>query len=204
MSHQIFNKNDIEVLKKETVFNGFFRVDKYTLKHALFDGGYSTTFQREIFERGQSACVLPWDPKSDQIVLVEQFRVGALEHKVSPWLLEIVAGMVDKNETPAEVVTREAKEEANLDIKRLKKIGSYLASPGGTTERVWLFIGEIDASKAGGVHGLEDENEDIRVQVFDREQISNDPFNSRYDNAATLLALQWLNLNLDKIRLEWT
>jgi len=203
MNQSYFSQKDVDILEKKPVFQGFFRMDKYRLQHALFDGGQSEIFQREIFERGSSACVLPWDPIRDEIILVEQFRVGALTHPISPWLLEVVAGMIEVDESPKEVVIRESKEEAGLDIKRLKSIGSYLASPGGTTERVWLFIGEVDATKAGGVHGLKEEHEDIRVHVFDRKEMCQNPFQSRFDNAASLLAIQWLQIHHEDLKSDW-
>ena len=203
MNQSYFSQKDVDILEKKPVFQGFFRMDKYRLQHALFDGGQSEIFQREIFERGSSACVLPWDPIRDEIILVEQFRVGALTHPISPWLLEVVAGMIEVDESPKEVVIRESKEEAGLDISRLKSIGSYLASPGGTTERVWLFIGEVDATKAGGVHGLKEEHEDIRVHVLDRKEICQNPFQSRFDNAASLLAIQWLQIHHEDLKSDW-
>ncbi|HFB66137.1 MAG TPA: NUDIX domain-containing protein [Aeromonadales bacterium] len=210
-----FNCDDVTIVDKQPVFQGFFTIDRYRIRHALFAGGESACFEREIFERGNSACVLLWDPLKDSLVMIEQFRVGALKHPLSPWLIELVAGMVEQNETPQDVAVREAREEAGVEVKRLKSLGSYLSSPGGTTERVWLFIGEVDSSKAGGIHGLDNENEDIRVKVLDRAALSENLFNyvaaeqgaaqckSRVDNAATIICLQWLALHHQKLLKEW-
>ncbi len=210
-----FKRKDVTIMDKDPVFRGFFTIDRYRIRHALFAGGESEVFEREIFERGNSAAVLLWDPQRDKLVMIEQFRAGALSHPLSPWLIELVAGMVEKKEIPAEVVVRETREEASIEVKRLKSLGSYLSSPGGTTERVWLFIGEVDSSKASGIHGLDIENEDIRVQVKDRESLSAQLFNyvpdaqggesckSRVDNAATIICLQWLALHHPKLLQEW-
>jgi len=198
-----FTKNDVEVINKVPVFQGFFKLDEYEIKHKLFEGGYSGVIKREIFERGESACVLLWDLRRDKVVLIEQFRVGALSHPSSPWLIEVVAGMVESGETPDSVVCREAKEEAGVTVTQLAEIGSYLATPGGSTERVWLFVGEVDSSNVGGIHGLDNENEDIRVAVYDRKSVTDKLFNSRLDNSATIICLQWLALNKENLTETW-
>jgi len=198
-----FTKNDVEVINKVPVFQGFFKLDEYEIKHKLFEGGYSGVIKREIFERGESACVLLWDLRRDKVVLIEQFRVGALSHPSSPWLIEVVAGMVESGETPDSVVCREAKEEAGVTVTQLAEIGSYLATPGGSTERVWLFVGEVDSSNVEGIHGLDNENEDIRVAVYDRKSVTDKLFNSRLDNSATIICLQWLALNKENLTETW-
>lgn len=125
---------------------------------------------REIFERGHAAVLLPFDPVRDEVVLVEQIRIAAYDTSESPWLLEMVAGMIEAGETVEDVARREALEEAGLEVGRTKPILSYLASPGGTSERLSILVGEVDASTAKGIHGLAEENEDIRVHVVSREQ----------------------------------
>lgn len=125
---------------------------------------------REIFERGHAAVLLPFDPVRDEVVLVEQIRIAAYDTSASPWLLEMVAGMIEEGESPEDVARREAVEEAGLNVGRIKPVLSYLASPGGTSERLSIMVGEVDATTAKGIHGLADENEDIRVHVVSREQ----------------------------------
>ncbi len=198
-----FEENDCELINKSCLFKGFFKLEQYELRHRLFAGGFSETYKREIFERGNAACVLLWDPNEDKVVLIEQFRIGALEHPHSPWLIELVAGMIEDGETPQAVVKREAIEEAGIKVEQLSLIGSYLASPGGSTERVWLYIGKVDSNSAGGIHGLESEHEDIRVHVLKRKSLMGDLFRSRLDNAATIIALQWLELNSEKQKADW-
>ncbi len=112
---------------------------------------------REIFERGHAAVLLPFDPVRDEVVLVEQIRIAAYDTSESPWLLEMVAGMIEAGETVEDVARREALEEAGLEVGRTKPILSYLASPGGTSERLSIPVGEVDASTAKGIHGLAEE-----------------------------------------------
>ena len=161
----------------------------------MFSGGWSAEIQREFFERGHAAALLPYDVKNDRVVLLEQFRFGAMHTQQSPWLFELVAGIIEEGEMPEEVVKREALEEAGLTIKSCKFITNYLVSPGGTTEQIDLFIADVDSSLAGGIHGLEDEGEDIRVHVLPRETAYQWVIDGKINNAATIIALQWLELN---------
>ncbi len=159
--------------------------------------------RREIFERGHAAVLLPFDPVRDEVVLVEQIRIAAYDTSESPWLLELVAGMIEEGETVEEVARREAVEEAGLMVGRAKTFMSYLASPGGTSERLSLLVGEVDATTARGIHGLADENEDIRVHVVSREQAYRWVEEGKIDNAASVIALQWLQLHHQDLRHEW-
>ena len=198
-----FNAADVEILAQETCFKGFFCMNRYTLRHRLFAGGWSAPLTRELFERGHAAAMLPYDPVRDQVVLLEQFRIGAVDGQHSPWLLEMVAGIIEPGEQSAAVIQREAVEEAGLTVGRSRFALSYLVSPGGTTERIDVFIGEVDSSLASGLHGLADEGEDIRVHVVSREQAYRWVEEGRIDNAATVIALQWLQLHLDAIQSAW-
>ena len=195
--------NDVDILKQETCFQGFFRMNRYTLRHRLFAGGWCTPITRELFERGHAAAMLPYDPERDEVVLVEQFRIGAIDGQRSPWLLEMVAGMIEPGETSQSVIEREAVEEAGLSVGRSRFALSYLVSPGGTTERIDVFIGEVDSRLAAGLHGLAEEGEDIRVHVVSREQAYAWVESGRIDNAATVIALQWLQLHLEPLRAAW-
>ncbi|WP_418358124.1 MULTISPECIES: ADP-ribose diphosphatase [Shewanella] len=192
--------SDFELIAKKVLYKGFFQLDEYTFKHKLFNGGWSGEVTREVFERGSAVVVLPYDPVRDEVVLIEQIRVPALATTKSIWLLELVAGMIEPGESPEQVATRELAEEAGLSIQSLTPINSYLVSPGGTTERFYLFWGHVDATKASGVHGLDHENEDIRVHVVSRQQAYEWVNDGRIDNASTVLGIQWLMLNYQKIR----
>ena len=198
-----FAKNDVEIIARETLYSGFFSMDLYRFRHRLFNGEMSGEIRREIFERGHAAVLLPYDPVRDEVVLVEQVRIAAYDTSETPWLLEMVAGMIEEGETVEDVARREALEEAGLVVGRTKPVLSYLASPGGTTERSSIMVGEVDATTAEGIHGLADENEDIRVHVVSREQAYQWVEEGKIDNAASVIALQWLQLHYQTLRNEW-
>ena len=195
---------DIEVIAKQQVFNGFFKINTYTFKHRLFSGDWSDEITREVFERGNAAAVIPYDPSRDEVVLIEQVRIPTIESSSQPWLLELVAGMIDKQgEDSVEVVKREAQEEAGVTIGRCDFIMQFFVSPGGTSEALDLYVGEVDSSTAHGVHGLASEDEDIRVHVVSRETAYNMVQTGRINNASTIIGLQWLQLNFETLQKSW-
>ncbi len=198
-----FAKNDVEIIARETLYSGFFSMELYRFRHRLFNGEMSGEIRREIFERGHAAVLLPFDPVRDEVVLVEQIRIAAYDVSESPWLLEMVAGMIEEGESVEDVARREALEEAGLIVGRTKPMLSYLASPGGTSERLSIMVGEVDATTADGIHGLADENEDIRGHVVSREQAYQWVEEGKIDNAASVIALQWLQLHYQTLRNEW-
>lgn len=184
-----------QVEKHQVLFKKYFQLEEYTLSHELFAGGQSPVFTRELFERGQVVALLPYDPVRRKVVLIEQFRVGAIDDEESPWLLECVAGVVEEGEANDEVAIRESHEEAGCEIKQLHKICHYYVSPGGTSEQCMLYCGIIDSDGIGGIHGLPEEHEDIRVDVVDVEQALQWLREGRIKSSATIIALQWLALN---------
>ena len=195
--------DSLEILQRETCFKGFYRLDRLRLRHRQFSGAMGPEISRELFVRHDAVCVLPYDAQRDEVVLIEQFRVGAADQSASPWLLELVAGLIDKDEQPEEVARREAVEEAALELGALWPITQYYPSPGGSDERVHLFIGRCDSSNAGGVHGLAEEGEDIKVHVWAFEDALQAVKNGIIDNAASIIALQWLALNRAEVRGMW-
>lgn len=196
--------DDVEVVEREACFRGFYQLDRLHLRHRLFAGDMGKLISRELFVRHDAVCVLPYDPQRDCVVLIEQFRVGALDKSLNPWLIELVAGLIDKDEQPEEVARREAVEEAGLTLAELWPLPQYYPSPGGSDERVHLYVGRCDSRGAGGVHGLEEEGEDIRVLVWSFDEALAALDDGRIDNAASIIALQWLALNRDKLRERWT
>ncbi len=190
-----FGHNDVEIEAIAPAYDGYFKMKKYRFRHRLFAGGWSPSVERELFERGNAVAVLPYDPKTNKVVLIEQIRVGAMAAKRSPWQLEIVAGVFDKDELPEEVAVREAQEEAGLTVDDLIPMTSYLSTSGGCSERIHLFLALVDATQAKGIHGVEDENEDILVHVVDFDQAMQWLYDGVIENAATIIALQWLALD---------
>ncbi|WP_340678465.1 ADP-ribose diphosphatase [Paraglaciecola sp.] len=200
---QQFCAKDVKIIKTEALYNGFFKMVKYAFRYRLFQGGWSKVVEREIFERGHAVAVLLYDPLLAEFVLIEQVRIGALATSDSPWLIEIVAGIIEPGEEPEEVCKRESVEEAGVEISCLRKALSYLASPGGTTERLHIYVAKVDASKAHGVHGLDYESEDILVHRVAEQQAMAWLEDGVLENAATLIALQWFALNKSKVLQEW-
>lgn len=198
-----FDKDDVEIIARESLYDGFFSLERYRFRHRLFNGEMSGEISREILERGHAVVLLPYDPVRDEVVLIEQIRIAAYDTSPSPWLLEMVAGMIEPGESHEEVARREAWEEAGLKVGRCQPIISYLASPGGTSERLAIWVGEVDASTAQGVHGLAEEHEDIRVHVVSREQSYAWVESGMIDNAASVIALQWLALHHKQLRQTW-
>lgn len=194
---------DVEILEKTICFEGFFRIEKYRLRHRLFNGDWSRPLGRELFERGHAAAVLPYDPICDAVILIEQFRVGALTAPGGPWLLEIVAGMIESGETAQDVVKRESIEEADCIITDLLPVCDFLVSPGGTSERIALFCGRADTTKAGGIHGAPEEDEDIKVHVVPLDTAFTFLQSGRINSASAIIALQWLALNREQVRTQW-
>ena len=196
----MFTNKDVEILKKETLYKGFFTIYGYQVRHKLFAGGVSPVLQREIFDRGHAVALLPYDPKLDKVVLLEQFRLGAVPTSQNPWLIELVAGMIEVGESVEDVAIREAQEEAGITVTQLEKIYSFLPSPGGCTERIDLFVGLVDSTQTGELCGLENEGEDIRVIVVSREEALEMLNSGKIDNASAIIGLQWLSLNYKALR----
>lgn len=198
-----FGKQDVEILKKEKLFSRFFNVSLVTFKHKLFAGGWSEPVKREIFERGDAVVVLPYDPVRDEIVLIEQVRIGAILNADHPWTFELVGGMVEENQTIESVAKRETLEETGLIAQALWPMQSYLSSCGGTSERIYLFLAEVDSTKTQAICGVEYENEDIKVHVFSRQEVMDWLNQGKIENASALIGLHWLQQNLDKVKQNW-
>ncbi len=194
----------VDILEKVVAFQGYFRVDRYQLRHETFSGGMTAETSREVFERGHGAAALPYDPVRDELVLQEQFRIGAHAAGREPWLIEVTAGIIEDGETPEGVVRRELQEEAGLEALDLEPIAEVLVSPGGTSESLAIYCARVDATGAGGIFGLESEAEDIRAFVIPASEAASLVDGGRITNAVALIALQWFVLNRDKIRSQWT
>lgn len=198
-----FGLDDIDIQSVETVFKGYFRIDRYLLRHRKFMGGWTPVFSRELFERGHAAAVLPYDPILDRVALIEQFRAGAYSAGHPAWQIEIVAGMIEEGETAETVATRECVEEAGCSVTDLTPIGNFLMTPGGSSESIQMYCGRVDCAPVGGLHGLEHEQEDIRVFTLPAEEAFAWVKAGRIANAAAVIALQWLALNRDDLRGRW-
>jgi len=181
-----------KVLERRSLFSGFFNLFGYRIKHDRFDGG-AMVIEREVLHRGHAAAVMPYDPKLDSVLLIEQFRAGTIPSGHNPWLLEFVAGMVEEGEASEEVVKREALEEANLQLDQVHFITSYFPSPGGSAETIDLYWAETDLSDAGGIYGLKSEHEDIRSSVYRLDEAMELLDQGVINNSVTMLLLLWFD-----------
>lgn len=201
-----FDNTHVSLHSVETKYQGFFKMNEYRLQHKLFSGKESETFSREIFERGDAVVVMAYDVEQDKLLLIEQFRPGAIRGDDSPWLLEFIAGMFDENESPIEVAIREAKEEANISLNSadLQPIMQYLSSPGGMSERIHLYLAYFDSGQVedGAVYGLPEENEDILLHLVSRDKALDLLAQGKITNAATIIGLQWLAMNYQSLSIK--
>lgn len=192
-----YTATDAQVMRTETAFKGYFRVDRIWIRHARFAGG-TIEVCRELFRRGNAVTVLLYDPLKDAVVLVEQFRVGALNAE-SPWMLELVAGIVEPDETAEDVARREAVEEAGLVLDEIRPLTRYLPSGGGCDEWIDLLYAEVDSTQAEGLHGLADEGEDIRVHVLPATDAFQLVREGVINSSPAIIGLQWLELNRENL-----
>ncbi len=176
-------------------------MEKFRLQHTLYEGGWSEEMERELFERGDCIAVVLYDAKKDNVILIEQFRVGAVENPINtPWLIEIVAGIIEHGESPEEVAKREALEEAGCIIQELHRIGRFYLSPGGSSEQITLFCGLIESANVGGIHGVKHEHEDIFVRAVPFKEAYQLVEDNKIDSAIPIIGLQWLALNRHKFQ----
>jgi ADP-ribose pyrophosphatase len=198
-----FGARDVRVLNDQTVWSGHYSMRRITLQHRRFAGGWSDPLVREVFERGDAVAVLPYDPVTDSLVMIEQFRPGAIRGDDSPWMLELIAGVVGAGERDEEVVHREAMEEAACQLSELVPIATVFPSAGACTEQVRLFCGRVNKAAIGGLHGLQEEGEDILVHAVARTHALQMLAENRIPNGHTLIALQWLHIHGAALRERW-
>lgn len=194
---------DYEIIEKRPLFQGYYRIDGYRLRHRRFDGSWSGEMSRELFERGSAIAVIMVDPDRDAVVMIEQFRMGALAAGMHPWLMEVVAGVIEPGEEPEDVARREAVEESGCTLKRVEYINRFLPSPGACSEAVTLFCAEVDAATADGIHGVDSEHEDIKVHVLPIAEAVQLLDENRFDNGIALIAVSWLARNYAALKTRW-
>lgn len=177
-------------------YDGFFKIDELIFDHPTFKGEMIENVRREVFVRLDAVAVLPYDPVHDTVLLTRQLRIASAGKMESPWIVELIAGLVDKtDEAFVNVAEREALEEAGLNISNLTPICDFFPSVGGSNEKLYLFLALTDLSQAGGYFGLVEEHEDIEAFVVSREQAMDMIFDGEIQTASTIIALQWLQLN---------
>jgi ADP-ribose pyrophosphatase len=195
---------DVEIVGTTTIAARHLRIDAFRFRHRLFSGGWSGERSYDVLRRGQAVAIVLYDPDHDAVVLVEQFRLPALLAGSSPWQLEAAAGLIDTDETPEAVAIRETHEETGLTlIGEPIGIQRYLSSSGNSDESLALFCGRVDSSAAGGVHGLPEEHEDIRVVVKTFAEIEGLIDAGAIESGHTLIGLHWLLRHRDRLQRLW-
>ena len=195
---------DVRPIRAETAFKRFLRIDVVHFHHRLFSGEWSRERAYDVVRRGDAVALLLYDPARDAVVLVEQFRLPPLYCGLSPWQVEVVAGLVDPGEDYEAVARRESREEADMaPLGALIPIQRYMPTPGASDESVMLFCGRVDSVAAGGVHGLAEEHEDIRVVVKSVAEIEAMVDAGTVETGHTLVCFYWLLRHRERLRREW-
>ncbi|OOS55899.1 NUDIX hydrolase [Acinetobacter baumannii] len=199
LDHASYSATDVTIESREPLFRGFIQVEKVSLKHRLFHReDYSPLIQRELVHRPEAAGVLLYNDQQQRFALIEQFRVGALNDPVSPWQLEVIAGVLDGDESPESCIRRESLEESGCEITELKYLFSFYPSAGACSEFFHLYVAEVDLPKDGGVFGMPDEGENIQLHLFAYSELEALLINGRLRNAPVIMALQWLSQHIQQ------
>lgn len=191
-----FKTQDVKILDSKQCYGGFIALHQFSVQFPLFRGGMSEPVLREVASRPPAVAVLLYDPDHQNVVMIEQFRPGALSTAKSPWLLEIVAGVIDPTDTPEQAAIREVFEETGLAVSSLIPMGHFLPSPAILSEKVFLYCAIVQAPNrgSGGVYGLASESEDIKVHVFSLEEALEHLAAGHIISAPAWISLQWLQL----------
>lgn len=199
------NRDDVKLDKTEILHDGFFRMEHFLFRHRLYAGGWSPLLSREIMVRAPVAAVIPYDPVRDEVVLIEQFRGGVYAAGgKNPWSVEVVAGIIEPGETAADMAIREAREESGCTLTEVEKILDFYPSPGGCSEVVALYWGRVSTVGVGGIHGVAEEGEDIRVFTESTDEAMRQISTGAINSSIGIIAIQWLALNRDELRRRYT
>ena len=194
----------LEIEAEEVVYADRFALQRIRFRHARFDGTPSSTMVWELWRRGRGVLILPYDPRTDRVALIEQFRLPAHAAGLDPVQTELPAGLLDSGEDPAAAALRELAEETGLVSRALARIGPFLLMPGGCDEVVHFFCAHVDLpDTACGTHGLASENEETRLSIVPAEDAFRLVAENRVDGAPTALALLWLQLHRAALRQQW-
>ena len=200
----MLDRKDVKLILEETVHAGFFRMVRLHLQHRLFRGGWSETLEREVVLHGRVGAMVPYDPRTDTVVLLEQFRNGKFAAgDQQPWSISIPAGMIEDGEDPEQMARREMFEETGCEAGRIEEVLTFYSMPGGSSQRMTIFCAEVAAENATGFHGLPEEGEDIRVFSEPYSRCRGMLENDQFDNAATIIGIEWLGRNRNRLRKLW-
>lgn len=183
----------VRILEKTREYDGFFKIDKVALQHEKFNGEMSEEITRLDFNRGNTVAALMYDAEKDSVILVKQFRYSAYINDGPGWILEIVAGIIDEGRDAVSVARSELMEEAGYEVDDLEFISRFYVSPGGTSERVDLYLG-IAHRRTNSGGGKPGEGEDIQVLEMPFQEAMKMVETCEICDAKTIIALQWLQL----------
>ncbi|HRO11448.1 MAG TPA: NUDIX domain-containing protein, partial [Amaricoccus sp.] len=196
---------DVVAEAREFSYARYFGMEEHRLRHRRFDGGMSETIDRAVFTSGDAITVLPFDPRAGTVLLIEQFRSGPWARRdPHPWCLETVAGRCDVTEPPEATARREAREEAGLELGRIERIADFYPSPGIVGEHITAFVAEADLGGAGGVHGLAEEQEDIRALVLPLAAAVAAVETGEINTSPLMISLLWLARHEARLRAAWS
>ncbi len=187
-----------KIINEKELYSGFFKLKKIEFNYQKHDGSWSNEVDREIFGGAHVSTLLPYDPKKKEIILIQQFRAGVISRYDEDYLFEIVAGIIDKNETPEETAKRECFEETGCIVNKVTPVQGYFPAPGSSESYYDLFLGEVNSFEGERIRGLETENENILVKSYKVEKVRNMLKKGKIKNGLTLIALQWFFLEYYK------
>ncbi|MEZ2901205.1 NUDIX domain-containing protein [Acinetobacter terrestris] len=196
-----YNSDEVKIQSREYLFRGFIQVEKVSLQHRLFNQTeYTPILQRELIHRPEAAGVLIYDDAQQKFALIEQFRVGAMDDSDSAWQLEIIAGVLDGDESSESCIRRESLEESGCEIAELEHLFSFYPSAGACSELFHLYSAQAHLPEQGGVFGMPNEGENIQLHLIDYSEVTHLLTNGRLRNAPVIMALQWLQQHIKTTR----
>jgi nudix-type nucleoside diphosphatase (YffH/AdpP family) len=188
----------VEIMSRRRVFDDFFKIEEARLRFERYDGTMSEPVRRLNFERGDSVAALLIDPRAAMVYLTEQFKYPAYE-KAGGWLIDVVAGMLDDGETPEQAVRREILEESGFEPTGLQPIATFFVSPGGSSERIFLFCATVRGGTPRSGGGVASEHEDIKIIAWSIDEFLGRFHAGDLQDAKALIAACWLKDNLPRI-----
>lgn len=192
-----YNNKDFEIHSREYIYKGFIQIEKVSIRHQLFNQTeYTALIHRELIHRKEAAGVLIYNDQQQRFALIEQFRIGAIDDEFSPWQLEIIAGVLDGDESPETCIRRESLEESGCQIDELEHVFSFYPSAGACDEIFHLYVAQAELPEQGGIFGMPDEGENIQLHLINYADLDELLKSRQLRNAPVIMALQWLKQHI--------
>lgn len=185
---------------QQIVFNDFFKLEDALVSFEKFNGEMSEPARRLSLERGDSVAVLVFNQTTQKLILINQFRYPTYKNG-DGWIIETIAGMIDKEESAEAAAKREVEEEVGLNINSMEFISTFYLSPGGSSERIHLYFSEVSGEDANykGFGGMITEGEDIKVEEMSLNEALHGIKSGKIVDAKTILGIYWFkNRQLEK------